>query len=108
VLDLMLFGALKKLATRLSTLDKEQSAAAFTIRVYHDFRQTMVEVNIWALILAIGFSYDIARKSYEWLFNEEKFGQSRGILKLSERDMPFESLSRRRQQARFGWINQPE
>jgi hypothetical protein len=46
MLDVVLFGALKKHATGLSTLGKEQSAPAFIIKVYHDFKQTMVEVNI--------------------------------------------------------------
>jgi hypothetical protein len=65
VLDLVLVGALKKCATYLSTLDEEQPAAAFIIRVYHDFRQTMVEVDIWRAFSAIGFSYDITQKPYE-------------------------------------------
>jgi hypothetical protein len=37
VLDLVLFGTLKKRATRLGKLDEEQPAVAFIIRVYHDF-----------------------------------------------------------------------
>jgi hypothetical protein len=108
VLDVVLFCALKKRAIRLSTLDQEQSAAAFIIKVYHDFRQTMVEVNIWGAFLTIGFSYGISQNLYELLFDEEEFRQSRGFLELRERDMPFESLSRRKQQAKFEWINQPE
>jgi hypothetical protein len=43
VLDVVLFGALKKHATNLTMLDEEQSAAAFLIKVYHDYKQTMVE-----------------------------------------------------------------
>jgi hypothetical protein len=46
MLDVMLFGALKKHVIGLSTLDEEQPAAAFIIKVYHDFEQTMVEINI--------------------------------------------------------------
>jgi hypothetical protein len=106
VLDLVLFGALKKHSTRLSTLDEEQPGAAFIIKVYHDFKQTMIEVNIWGAFFVIGFSYDISREPYELLFDEEKFRQSRGFLEFWERDVPWESLSRRRQEARFGWINQ--
>jgi hypothetical protein len=34
----MLFGALKKHATGLETLDEEESAAAFLLKVYHDFK----------------------------------------------------------------------
>jgi predicted Fe-Mo cluster-binding NifX family protein len=46
VLDVVLFGTLKKHAASLTMLDEEQSAAAFLIKVYHDYKQTMVEVNI--------------------------------------------------------------
>jgi hypothetical protein len=45
--------------------DEEQPAAAFIIRVYHDFRQTMVEVTIRGAFSVIGFSYDITQKPYE-------------------------------------------
>jgi hypothetical protein len=102
VLDLVSFGALKKRSTRVSTRDEEQAAAAFIIKVYHDFKQTMVEVNISDAFSAIDFSYDISHELYELLFDEEKFRQSRGFLELWERDVPADSLWRRRQQARFG------
>jgi hypothetical protein len=45
MLDMVLFGALEKHTTGLSTFDEEQPAA-FIIKVYHNFKQTMVEVNI--------------------------------------------------------------
>jgi hypothetical protein len=43
----MLFEALKKHATGLMTLEEEQMIAAFIIKVYHIFKQTIIEVNIW-------------------------------------------------------------
>jgi hypothetical protein len=46
MLAVVLFGALKKHATRLGTLDEREPATAFLLNVYHDFKQTMVEVNI--------------------------------------------------------------
>jgi hypothetical protein len=46
VLDMVLFGALKKHATSLTMLDEEQPAAAFLIKVSHDSKQTMVEATI--------------------------------------------------------------
>jgi hypothetical protein len=45
VLDVVLFGALKRHATGLETLDEEQPAAAFLLKVYYDFKQAMIEVN---------------------------------------------------------------
>jgi hypothetical protein len=54
MLDVVLFGALKKHATGPEALDEEQSAAAFLLKVYHDFKQTMIEVNIWGAFAAMG------------------------------------------------------
>jgi hypothetical protein len=46
MLDVVLSGALKKHATGLETSDEEQLIAAFLLNVYHDLKQTMIEVNI--------------------------------------------------------------
>jgi hypothetical protein len=99
---------MKKHATGLETLDEEQPAAAFLLKVYHDFKQTMIEVNIRGAFAALGFSDDIAHNPYGLLFEKEKLRQSPGFLELWERDTPLESLSTRRRQAKFGWINEPE
>jgi hypothetical protein len=108
VLDVVLFGALKKHATSLTMLDEEQSAAAFLIKVYHDYKQTMVEVNIWSAFAAIVLTHDITQDPYGLIFDEEKFRQSPGFLELWQRDVPFKSLSSRRQQARFDWTSKSE
>jgi hypothetical protein len=102
VLDVVLFGALEKHATSLIMLDEEQPAAAFLIKVYHDYKQTMVEVNIWGAFAAIGMTQDITQDPYGLIFDKEKFQQSPGFIELWQCDVPFESLSTRRQQARFG------
>jgi hypothetical protein len=67
------FGALKKHATGLETLDEEQPASAFLLKVYHDFKQIVIEVNIWGVFATIGFTYDIKQNPYGLLFDEEKF-----------------------------------
>jgi hypothetical protein len=108
MLDVVLFGAMNKHATGLETLDEEQPPAAFLLKVYHDFKQTMIEVNIWGAFAAIGFSYDIAQNPYGILFDEEKLRQSPGFVELWERDTPLESLSKRRPEEKFGWIKEPE
>jgi hypothetical protein len=108
VLDVVLFDAMKKQATGLEMLEEEQPAAAFLLKVYHDFKQTIIEVNIWGAFAAIGFSFDIAHNPYGRLFDEEKLWQSPGFVELWERDTPLESLSKRRRERKFGWINEPE
>jgi hypothetical protein len=50
---------------------------------------------------AIGFSYDITQNLCTLLFDEEKFRQSRGFMELGVHDTPLESLSTRRQHAKF-------
>jgi hypothetical protein len=72
VLDVVLFGALAKHATGLETLDEEQPAAAFLLKVYHDFKQTTIEINICESFAALGFIYDIKQNPYGLLFDEEK------------------------------------
>jgi hypothetical protein len=49
MLDVVLFGALKNHTNGLKMLDEEQTAAAFLLRVYRDFKQTVIEVKIWGL-----------------------------------------------------------
>jgi hypothetical protein len=46
--------------------------------------------------------------SHGLLFDGEKFRQSRGFVELWERDPPLESLSTRRQRAKFRCVNKPE
>jgi hypothetical protein len=57
MLDVVLFGALKKHATDLSMLDEEQPAVAFIIKVDHDFKQMMVGVHIWGAFSSIRLTH---------------------------------------------------
>jgi hypothetical protein len=67
-----------------------------------------MEVNIWDAFAAIRMTHDITQYPYGLVFEEEKFRQSPSFLKFWQRDVPFESLSTRMEQARFGWINKSE
>jgi hypothetical protein len=86
-------------------LDEEQPAAAFLLKVYHDFKQTMVEINIWRAFATIGFIHDIEKTLYGLLFDKEKFWQSRGFVELRERNTSLESVSKRRRESKFGWMD---
>jgi hypothetical protein len=108
MLDILLFCPLKKHAAGLKSLDEEQPAAAFLLKVYHNFKQIMVEVYIWGAFAAIGFIHDIEQSPYGLLFDKEKLRQSRGFVELWDRATPWESLSKRRRAAKFKWINKPE
>jgi hypothetical protein len=96
---------LEKHATGLETLDEERPAAAFLLKVSHDFKQTTIEINIWGAFTALGFTYDIKQNPYGVIFDEQKPRQSPGFVELWERDTPLESLSKHRREAKFAWIN---
>jgi hypothetical protein len=68
----------------------------------------MIEINIWEAFAAIWFTHDIEQSPYGLLFDEEKLRRSPGFIDLWERDTPFGSLSRPRQNTKFRWINEPE
>jgi hypothetical protein len=89
-------------------VDEEQSATAFLLRIYRSFKQAMIEINIWGAFAAIGFTHNIDQNPYGLLFDEQKLRQSPGFMGIWERDTPLESLSRRWQNAKFGWINESE
>jgi hypothetical protein len=54
MLDVVLFGALKKRASGLEMWNEESGTVAFIIKLCHDLRQTMVEVNIWKPFWPLG------------------------------------------------------
>jgi hypothetical protein len=82
MLDVVLFDALKKHAIGLEMLNEESGTTAFILKLYHDFKQTMVEVNIWEAFSAIGFTHDITHDPYGLLFGEKKFRQNRRFIEL--------------------------
>jgi hypothetical protein len=108
VLDVVLFDAFKKHGTGLRTLEKQQPAAALLLKVWHDFKQTMMEMNTWEIFAAIGFTPEIEKNLYGLLFDEEKFRESSGFTELWERNTPLESLAKKRRELKFGWINKPK
>jgi hypothetical protein len=46
VLDLTLFGVLKRRTGYELPFENDNATAKFITRVYHDFRQTMIQLNI--------------------------------------------------------------
>jgi hypothetical protein len=97
VLDVTLFGVLKRRLGYKLPLEDENETVRFIMKVYHDFKQTMVEPNTWGALQAIGFKFDTEAEPYRLLFNEEKLRQSEGFRELSSIDFPLDQLSSRRQ-----------
>jgi hypothetical protein len=80
MLDIVLFSALEKHAIGIEVLNEESGMASFMLRLYHDFKPTMVEVNLWGAFSAIGFTHDTSQDPYGLLFDKEKLRQSRGFV----------------------------
>jgi hypothetical protein len=72
VLDLTLFGVLKRRARYELPFETDNGAIRLILKVYHDFRQTMVPSNIWGTFRALGVDFDMRREPSRLLFDEEK------------------------------------
>jgi hypothetical protein len=56
----------------------------------------------------LGFEFTIAKSPYTLLLREEKLRGSQGFREIWDADDPLNQLSKRRREARCGWINQDE
>jgi len=54
----------------------------------------------------IGFAFDTEHNPYTLLFDEKKLRESPGFQELWALDYPWDSLSMRRRNSVFGWINE--
>jgi hypothetical protein len=108
VLDVTLFGVLKRCLGDKLPFEDEKETVRLIMKVYHDFKQTMVEPNIWDAFRVIEFEFDTEAEPYQLLFNEEKLRQSEGFRELWSIELSLDQLLSQRQNARFGWINVQE
>jgi hypothetical protein len=104
------FGVLKRRLGYKLLFEDEKETVRFIMKAYHNFKETMVESNIWRAFRVIGFEFDTEAEPYRLLLNEEKLRQSEGFRELWSFHFPLDQLSsrRQRQNARFGWINKQE
>ena len=108
VLDLSLFGVLKQREKYHLPFDEDSGTVHFISKVYHDFRSTMTDANIWGAFRGIGITYEMVNGVQRVSFSEMKLRESVGFRELWDIDFPLEGLSVRRQRSKFGWINRPQ
>jgi hypothetical protein len=108
ILDLTLFGVLNKPPRYELLFETDNATVKFIMKVYHDFRQTMVPSNVWGTFPALGFDFDTRREPSQLLFDEGKLRGSGGFQELWSHDFLLDQLSDRRRATRFGWVNGPE
>jgi hypothetical protein len=103
-----LFGVFKRKGQYQLPFDDDQPTATFLLNIYRTFKQTMVEANIWGAFQQAGFEFEVGAEPYRLRFDEAKLRANPALRDIWSLDFPLEKLSRRRQNARFGWINKPE
>jgi hypothetical protein len=87
-------------------LDSDETTARLIKRIFHTMKQTLVENNMRSSFMHIWLRSNIETSPYLLCFDEDVLRQSSSFTSLWSRDYPREQLSRRRQNAPFGWINQ--
>jgi hypothetical protein len=65
------------------------------MKVSHDFRQTMVPLNVWGAFHALGLDLDTRSEPYWLLFDQEKWRGSAGFREQSTADVPLNQSSSR-------------
>jgi hypothetical protein len=65
------------------------------MKVYHDFRRTMVPPNGWRAFREYGLDFDTGNEPSQLLFEEKKLGGSVGFRELWSIYFPLDRLSNR-------------
>jgi hypothetical protein len=89
ILDVTVFGVRKRRLGYKLPIEEEKETVRFRMKVYRDFKQTIVEPNIWKAFRASWFEFYTEAEPSRLLFNEEKFTQSEGFRELWWIDFPW-------------------
>jgi hypothetical protein len=108
VIDLTLFGVLKRRGQYELPLEDDAGSARFVRKVYHDSGMTMIEPNLWGAFRGIRVKYSVVDGLQRVSLDEMSLRESEGFNELWDINFPVGNLSPRRQSSRFGWIDEPE
>jgi hypothetical protein len=102
---LSLFGVLKKKLHSQLPLGNDDQFVAFIQKVFHLLKQAFVSDNVRNAFNMLEVEFDINKSPYTLLLREEKLRGSQGFREIWDADHPLDQLSKRRREARYGWIN---
>jgi hypothetical protein len=108
VLDLTLFGFLKRRRQYQLPLEDDSGSAWFITKMYHDFGMTMSEPNIWGAFRGIGVKYSVVEGVQRVSLDEMTLRESEGFKESWDINFPLAKLSPKSQICRFRWIKEPE
>jgi hypothetical protein len=80
----------------------------FIRNAFHALKQTFVLDNVRSVFKLLGLEFNITQTPDTLLFREDKLRLSQGFQGIWEANHPLDQLSKRRREARYGWINQDE
>jgi hypothetical protein len=101
VLDVALFGVPNRHTRYELPFGDQKATVQFIVKVYHNFKRTMVESNRCSAFQILGFQFDIRSEPYRLLFNEEKLRESAGSRELWSIEFPLDQLSIQRRPAGY-------
>jgi hypothetical protein len=108
VLDSTLYGVLMRRPRFELRFRWAHATLKVILKVYHDFKHTMVPPNVCGAFRALGLEFDTRRGPSGLLLDEVKLWE-RGIRQeLWCVHFPLDQLSGRRTAPWFNWINKPE
>jgi hypothetical protein len=93
VLDLTLFGVLKRRPRYELPFDDDNATVRFIMKGYHDFGQTTIRSNIWGAFRALRLGFNVRSVPYRRLVDEMKLRESAGFQERSSVDFPLDQLS---------------
>jgi hypothetical protein len=105
VLDLALFGVLKRGHKYRLPFGDEKGMPQFIKKVFHDFRRMMIDMNIWRAFQEIGLTFVIIDGVHRFVFNELKLRENRGFKDLYVIDFSPDDSPARGRRAQFDWVN---
>jgi hypothetical protein len=108
VLDLTLFGVLKRRPRYELPFNDQNATVKCIIKVYYDSRQTVLPSNVWGAFPAFEIEFDTRTELCRLLLDKEKVRGTAAFQELWSVGFPLDELWDRRRPARFGWINRPE
>jgi hypothetical protein len=106
ILDLCLFGNLKKRQQSILSMYSIFATFGDLTKILHNVLQAGVETNIQSTFLTCRFEFNPNFWPYSLVFRDEKLRESESFQEFWILSLSPDELSKRRQEAAFGWINE--
>jgi hypothetical protein len=107
-LDLCIFDVFKRKVQYKLPFNNDSLTVNFIWNAFHALKEIFVPDNIRTTFKLLGLESNITQTPYTLLFREDKLRRSQGFQEVWETNYPLDQLSKRRREARYGWINQDE